>query len=109
MGWDGLVGMGPERSCSLVCSVVFLQAGSRGRKRVGARANKPAAGWVAREEAELHGSGWQLQLMAKPEHQVRGVLVVGSSRCGKSHVGHQLFAVLPQGAWLHELKLASHA
>ena len=63
-----------------------------------------AAGAAARSYqhvSELNGSGWQLHLMsafAKPEHQVRGVLVLGLPRCGKSHVGHQLYAGLPQGA-----------
>lgn len=50
---------------------------------------------------DLNGSGWQLEIMsalAKPVHQIRGVLVLGPPRCGKSHVGHQLYAALPRGA-----------
>ena len=50
--------------------------------------------------AELQGSGWQLEIcagLATPVHQVRGVLVLGPPRCGKSHVGHQLYKALPVG------------
>ena len=60
-----------------------------------------AAALPYQRDSELNGSGWQLRIMsafAKPEHQVRGVLVVGPSRCGKSHVGHQLYKALPTGA-----------
>ena len=50
---------------------------------------------------DVNGSGWQLEVMAalaKPLHQIRGVLVLGPSRSGKSHVGHQLYTALPAGA-----------
>ena len=60
-----------------------------------------AAALPYQRDSELNGSGWQLRIMsafAKPEHQVRGVLVVGPSRCGKSHVGHKLYKALPTGA-----------
>ena len=49
--------------------------------------------------ADLNGSGWQLTVMtalASPPHQIRGVLVLGPPRCGKSHIGHQLHAGLPE-------------
>jgi hypothetical protein len=49
---------------------------------------------------DFNGSAWQLEVisgLAKPVHQIRGVLVLGPPRCGKSHMGHQLHKVLPAG------------
>ena len=36
--------------------------------------------------------------LASPPPQIRGVMVLGKPRCGKSHVGHQLYKVLPRGS-----------
>ena len=50
--------------------------------------------------AEVNGSGWQLEIcaaLATPPHQIRGVLALGPPRCGKCHVGHQLYEALPPG------------
>ena len=50
--------------------------------------------------AEVHGSGWQLEIcaaLATPPHQIRGVLALGPPRCGKCHVGHQVYEALPPG------------
>ena len=50
--------------------------------------------------AEVDGTGWQLEIcaaLAPPPHQIRGVLVLGPPRCGKCHVGHQLYEALPPG------------
>ena len=61
--------------------------------------------------ASLNGSGWQLDIcagLASPPPQIRGVMVLGPPRCGKSHVGHQLYKALPPGAVL-KVQEAEHA
>ena len=49
---------------------------------------------------DVHGSVFQLTIaegVATPRHQTRGVIVVGPARTGKSHIGHQLYGILPSG------------
>ena len=50
---------------------------------------------------DLHGADHQMRIMkslATPHGEKRGVLVLGPTRTGKSHVGNQLFRALPKGS-----------
>ena len=96
---DMLRRKGPEAFVKDMTERVRLQE-LRGQTLVSLCAAAAQDAAPLRTASDLNGSAWQLEViagLAKLVHQIRRVLVLGSPRCGKSHMGHQLHKVLSAG------------